>query len=122
MVKKCLVCGNYFDTTRIGRYKYCSERCAKSRNNNNYPRDLSTLRFTRDLSTLRFNEPAQVELEGDGYADGQIVYDFGKCPNCGWEFEEGDKDWEEPYCCHCGQRLKWFDVAVVDNNNTEREE
>ena len=54
-------------------------------------------------------EPAQVELVGDGYADGQIVYDWGKCPNCGWEFEEGDKDWEEAYCCHCGQKLKWFE-------------
>lgn len=54
-------------------------------------------------------ESAQVELEGDGYADGQIVYDWGKCPNCGWEFEEGDKDWEEPYCCHCGQKLHWFE-------------
>ena len=51
----------------------------------------------------------QVELEGDGYADGELVCDFGKCPKCGWEFEEGDKDWEEPYCCHCGQRLEWFE-------------
>lgn len=54
-------------------------------------------------------EPEQVELEGDGYADEEIVYDYGKCPNCGWEFEEGDKDWKEPYCCHCGQKLEWFD-------------
>lgn len=54
--------------------------------------------------------PMQVELEADGYADGELVYDFGKCPNCGWEFEEGDKDWEEPYCCHCGQKLKWFET------------
>ena len=54
------------------------------------------------------NEPMQVELEGDGYADGELVYDYGKCPKCGWEFEESDKDWEEPYCCHCGQRLDWF--------------
>ena len=56
-------------------------------------------------------EPKQVELEGDGYAYGtdELVYDFGKCPTCGWVFEEGDKDWEEPYCCHCGQKLKWFD-------------
>ncbi len=54
-------------------------------------------------------KPMQVELEADGYADGELVYDFGKCPNCGWEFEEGDKDWEEPYCCHCGQKLKWFE-------------
>lgn len=70
--------------------------------NNNYP---------RDLSAFRFNDPAQVELEGDGYADGQIVYDWGKCPKCGWEFENGDKDWEEPYCCHCGQKLRWFENA-----------
>lgn len=54
-------------------------------------------------------EPMQIELEGDGYADGEIVYDFGSCPTCGWEFEEGDKDWLEPYCCHCGQRLEWFE-------------
>lgn len=54
--------------------------------------------------------PMQVELEADGYADEELVYDYGKCPNCGWEFEEGDKDWEEPYCCHCGQKLKWFET------------
>jgi len=56
----------------------------------------------------RQNEPIQVELEGDGYADGELVYDYGRCPKCGWSFEEGDKDWEEPFCCHCGQKLEWF--------------
>lgn len=54
----------------------------------------------------------QVELEGDGYADGELVYDFGKCPNCGWVFEDGDKDWEEPFCCHCGQKLIWFGKEI----------
>lgn len=58
-------------------------------------------------------EPMQVELEGDGYADGFLVYDYGKCPKCGWQYEEGDKDWKEPFCCHCGQKLKWF------NNESE---
>lgn len=58
--------------------------------------------------------PMQVELEADGYADGELVYDYGKCPNCGWEFEDGDKDWEEPYCCHCGQKLKWFETEEGD--------
>ena len=58
-------------------------------------------------------EPVQVELEGDGYADGFLVYDYGKCPKCGWQYEEGDKDWKEPFCCHCGQKLKWF------NNESE---
>ena len=55
------------------------------------------------------DEPMQVDLEGDGYADGELVYDYGKCPKCGWDFEYGDKDWEEPYCCHCGQKLHWFE-------------
>ena len=63
------------------------------------------------------NIEKQVELEGDGYWDGQLVYDSGKCPNCGWTFEYTDKDWEEPYCCHCGQKLHWF----IDENE-EREE
>ena len=54
-------------------------------------------------------KPMQVDLEGDGYSDGQLVYDYGKCPKCGWDFEYGDKDWEEPYCCHCGQKLHWFE-------------
>ena len=54
----------------------------------------------------------QVDLSGDGYApDGGIVYDFASCPSCGWEFEDGDKDWGEPFCCHCGQKLKWFNDA-----------
>lgn len=56
-------------------------------------------------------EPKQVELEGDGYADGELVYDYGKCPSCGWQYEDGDKDWEEPYCCHCGQKLQWFEES-----------
>lgn len=55
------------------------------------------------------DEPMQVELEADGYADGELVYDYGKCPKCGWQFEYGEKDWEEPYCCHCGQKLHWFE-------------
>lgn len=56
-------------------------------------------------------EPKQVEFEGDGYADGELVYDYGKCPSCGWQYEDGDKDWEEPYCCHCGQKLQWFEES-----------
>ena len=103
-MRQCLICGNYFDTVKTGRYKYCSEECAKCR---------STAKFfknhLKDLSTFRLNEPIQVVLDGDGYSDGELVYDYGKCPNCGWEFEEDDKDWEEPYCCHCGQKLKWFE-------------
>lgn len=52
----------------------------------------------------------QVDYCGDSEdIDGKLVYDYGKCPKCGWDFEYGDKDWEEPYCCHCGQKLHWFE-------------
>ena len=108
MIKKCSFCGEYFDTTKTGRYKYCSEKCAKSRNNNKQHHHLIA------LDSLSLNVPRQVELVGDGYSDGKMVYEWGKCPKCGWEFEDGDKDWEEPYCCHCGQKLHWFDNAEED--------
>jgi hypothetical protein len=77
-----------------------------------YIKDVEKLPPTAEK--VEYNEPAQVELTGDGYADGQIVYEWGKCPNCGWEFEDGDKDWEEPYCCHCGQKLHWFETQEVE--------
>lgn len=52
-------------------------------------------------------EPNTVLYSGDGYADGYMVYDMAECPNCGYKYEEGDKDWKEPFCPHCGQALKW---------------
>lgn len=44
-------------------------------------------------------------LSGDGYADGAMVYDMWKCPNCGMEYE---MEYEEhKYCPECGQAIKW---------------
>jgi len=62
-------------------------------------------------------EEKQVILSGDGMWDGQIVYDTGECPECGWQYELDDKDWEEPYCCHCGSKLHWFNSE--DENEDE---
>lgn len=58
--------------------------------------------MTRDKAKL-------VELSGDGYADGYLVYDTALCPNCGYVLDD-DFNIEcqhEPYCPHCGQRLDW---------------
>ncbi len=52
-------------------------------------------------------EPKLVIYSGDGYADGSLVYDMAECPECGYEYEDGDKDWKEPFCPHCGQALLW---------------
>ena len=43
-------------------------------------------------------------LWGDGYADGELVYDMYTCPNCEVNDEiENASD----YCQNCGQKLDW---------------
>ena len=49
------------------------------------------------------------EYEADGYADGELVYDYAKCPICGHDFEYGINDWSCEYCSDCGQKLDWSD-------------
>lgn len=47
--------------------------------------------------------PKRPDYEGDGYADGQLVYDTWICPCCGkcYEVEYDEYD----YCPNCGQKL-----------------
>lgn len=49
--------------------------------------------------------PKKPNLEGDGYWNGQLVYDTWICPCC----EKGyEVDYEEyDYCPNCGQALDW---------------
>lgn len=51
--------------------------------------------------------PKAVFYQGDGYADGYMVYDEAQCPECETWFEEGDTNWEMPFCPKCGQALDW---------------
>lgn len=43
------------------------------------------------------------DYEGDGYADGQLVYDTWICPCCGKHYEIDCDDYD--YCPNCGQKL-----------------
>ena len=47
--------------------------------------------------------PKKPDIEGDGYADGQLVYDTWICPNCE-EYYEIDYD-NYDYCPKCGQAI-----------------
>lgn len=47
------------------------------------------------------------DYEGDGYADGQLVYDTWICPNCGEHYEVGYD--RQDYCPKCGQHIQHED-------------
>lgn len=45
-------------------------------------------------------------LEGDGYADGAIVYDVWECSNCGNEERGEDVPETNRYCRWCGAQME----------------
>lgn len=51
--------------------------------------------------------PRRPNYEGDGYADGHLVYDKAICPNCRHIFEEEEDGWGSAFCPYCGQKLDW---------------
>ena len=59
------------------------------------------------IQALEKQIPKKPEYEADGYADGELVYDYAKCPICGHDFEYGINDWGCEHCSDCGQKLDW---------------
>ena len=47
------------------------------------------------------------DYEGDGYANGHLVYDTWICPCCGKHYEVDYDNYN--YCPDCGQKLDWSD-------------
>lgn len=47
------------------------------------------------------------DYEGDGYADGHLVYDTWICPCCGKHYEVDYDDYD--FCPTCGQCIDWSD-------------
>lgn len=58
-----------------------------------------------ECKTAREKQIAKTpDYEGDGYSDGQLVYDTWICPNCGNNYEVGYDD--DDYCPKCGQHIQ----------------
>ena len=56
------------------------------------------------IKALERQVPKSPIFEGDGYSDGEMVYDTWYCPSCDSRFVD---DEEHDYCPCCGQAIDW---------------
>ena len=71
---------------------------------------LSILAKEKAIEALKKQIPKKPEYEANGYANGELVYDYARCPICGHDFEYDINDWGCEYCSNCGQKLDWSDI------------
>ena len=63
------------------------------------------------VEALEKQVPEKPDLEGDGYWDGELVYDTGYCPHCRQDYEV---EYHTPkFCWNCGQALDWDEIKVL---------
>ena len=71
--------------------------------NSNYERKIEFLKIV--IEALEKQIPKTPNYEGDGYWDGELVYDTWICPKCGKDYEVDYDDYK--YCPDCGQAIDW---------------
>ena len=69
--------------------------------NSNYEHKIEFLKIA--IEALEKQVPKEPDYEGDGYSDGELVYDTWICPNCGKYYEVDYDDYK--YCPECGQAI-----------------
>ena len=74
-------------------------------NTDNFEMTISKECYKTIINALNKQIARKPEYEADGYADGELVYDYAKCPICGHDFEYEINDWGCNYCSDCGQKL-----------------
>lgn len=57
--------------------------------------------------------PNKPHLEGDGYSDGELVYDIWVCPNCEKHYELDYDKYD--YCPNCGQHIDWKYIEELED-------
>ena len=56
------------------------------------------------VEAMQKQMPKELIAEGDGYADGEMVYDSFYCPSCDHHMEDYEV---KGYCPNCGQKICW---------------
>lgn len=64
------------------------------------------------VQALEKQIPKKPTCEGDGYADGHLVYDTWICPCCENRYEVDYDNYD--HCPNCGQKLDWSDEDETD--------
>ena len=81
--------------------------------NSNYEKKVDFLKIA--IEALEKQIPQTPDYEGDGYWDGELVYDTWICPCCGKDYEVDYDNYK--FCPDCGQRINW-----EDDDGTESKE
>lgn len=82
------------DLKRCG-HERCTTQLARYEDTGLTPDDVQELKER--------NTPKEVMYEGDGYSEGEMVYDTWICPNCGVKYEVDYDDYD--FCPECGQAV-----------------
>ena len=56
------------------------------------------------MEAMQKQIPRELIAEGDGYADGEMVYDSFYCQSCDYHMEDYEV---KNYCPNCGQAIDW---------------
>lgn len=64
---------------------------------------MERLTYVAENGEVLFHPADLPDDEGDGYSDGQLVYDTWICPSCGQHYEVDYDDYD--YCPECGQHI-----------------
>lgn len=77
---------------------------------------LGITKITRECleSLIEKQIPKKPDIEGDGYSDGELVYDTWICPNCRAYYEIGYDHYK--HCPECGQKI---DLSEVQNDRED---